>query len=137
MSYQHILVAFDGSTESEVALRVALCIARTSKGRLDILGVEEPAPLVAPTEGSPDGELRAGVAAAVEIARGAGVEAAGHVRAGYPAEVIVRFGVENGCDLVVVGASGAFGRLGHTADKVVDQAASAVLVAREAPAPGS
>lgn len=137
MPYQHIVVAFDGSTESELALRMALSIARTANGRVDILGVDEPAPLFALERKAADGELRAAVGAAVEIARGAGVEAAGHVLAGYPAEVIVRFGGENGCDLVVVGAPAGAGRhLGRTADKVVDQAASAVLVAREATPPG-
>jgi nucleotide-binding universal stress UspA family protein len=130
MAYRNIVVGFDGSPQSERALRAALGIARVARARLWVLGVEEPAPRFAPAADPRrgNGRLRAVIEAAVGLARGAGIDAEGHVSAGYPAEVIVRFGAEQACDLVVVGASEHPG--GRTADKVVDRAASAVLVAR-------
>lgn len=133
MAYRKVVVAVDGSSVSEVALRRAVAIARTSGARLAVLGVEEPVPPFADaaTWGRQNGHVHAVVQAATEAARQAVVSADGEVEVGYPADVIVRYCAEQACDLVVVGANdrGA-GPLGPTADKVVDLVGCAVLVTR-------
>ncbi|MBI3978892.1 MAG: universal stress protein [Chloroflexi bacterium] len=133
MAYQNVVVAVDGSQTGDLALRRALGIARAAGARLVVLGVEEPAPPFAGGSdwGRRNGQLQAAVEAAVGAARQAGVEVEGQVCTGYPAEVIVRYCAEHACDLVVLGANeGGDGPLGRTADKVVDLATCAVLVAR-------
>jgi nucleotide-binding universal stress UspA family protein len=133
MAYRSVLVGVTGSPASEVALRRAVDVARGNGGRLTVLGVQEPEPIFAESR-RPDqrnGRLDAAVQAAVAVARRAGVAAEGHVLAGYPAEVIVRWCVEHGCDLVVLGASDDdAASIGRTADRVADLAPCAVLVAR-------
>lgn len=133
MAYREVVVAVDGSRGSEVALQRAVEIGRAVGARLTVVGVEEPTlPSVEGTQRARlNGRFHAAVEAAVEVARRAGIEAEGQVIDGYPAEVIVRYCAERGCDLVVVGTSDeGTGWLGGTADKVVDLAPCAVLVAR-------
>ena len=45
--YRHILVAFDGSPESELALAHAVSIAQSSRARLSLVTVVAPPPLLA------------------------------------------------------------------------------------------
>jgi nucleotide-binding universal stress UspA family protein len=133
MAYQNVVVAVDGSRASEIALQQALSVSRAAGARLAVVGVEAPAlPFAEGTEWARvNGRLRAAVEAAVGAARQAGVKAEGEVLVGYPAEVIVRYCAERSCDLVVVGTNHQnAGSLGGTADKVVDLATCAVLVAR-------
>lgn len=133
MAFRNVVVAVNGSPASDLALARAMDISRAASARLAVLGVEEPAPIFAQAEawGRRDGQLHAAVEAAVDLARQAGVEAAGLIRAGYPAEVIVVYSVEQRCDLVVIGAGDRGpGAIGRMADKVVDLAPCAVLVVR-------
>lgn len=133
MAYRNVLVAVNGSPSSEAAWRLAVSIVRASGGRLRVVGVEEtPPPFVGEGSDAPRGaRWRALVNTVIETARAAGVDAAGEVLRGYPAEVIVGHGSDCGCDLIVIGTStGHPGALGRTADKVVDLAACGVLVVR-------
>jgi nucleotide-binding universal stress UspA family protein len=131
MVFRHVLVAVNGSPQSEEALRRAASVARTTGARLTVLGVKEAAPIFAAgAHSSIDGIDRA-VNAAVEAARHMGVEAGKQVLNGYPAEAILRWGEEHHCDLIVIGSSDkGVGSVGRTTDKVVDLAPCAVLVAR-------
>jgi nucleotide-binding universal stress UspA family protein len=132
MAYQHIVVAVDGSASSREALERGIELARRGD-ELTILGIEEPWPVHAgaKSRASGNGHLDAIVADAVGHAQQAGVQAHGQVLNGYPAEVLVKFSAEHGCDLVVLGAGPRVSTwLGSTADKVVDRATCAVLVVR-------
>ena len=131
--YRNVLVAIDGSDRSERVLECAVDIARTSGARLVVLAVEEEAPpFAAVVERSrSNGHLHAAVETAVGTARRAGVNAEATIVDGYPAEAIVRNGAELECELIVIGAPAqGEGRLDRTADKVVEQTKSAVLVVR-------
>ena len=131
MSYRHIVIATDGSHAGTRALERALALARIGPAWVTVLGVAEPMPIFArQAEGERQNDLlRQVVDAAVAAAREAGVRARGLVLYGYPAEVVVDYGARHGAELIVVGAE--TGALGRTADKIVDLATCAVLVARE------
>jgi|SRR5579864_1537388 len=132
MIYQRIVVAVNGSPSSGQALQRAIELAAEGH-ELVVLGIEEPTPRHArPRDpASVNGHLEAIVHAAVERARGAGIDAAGEIRHGYPAEQVLRFSDERQCDLVVLGGGDPKSRrLGRTADKVVDLANCAVLIVR-------
>lgn len=134
--FKNILVAYDGSPDSEHALKQAVALARLTNASLTVLSVVEKLPVYAATLGEVDEAVRAAEAhfarlhaSAAEQARASGVTLNTAVRAGEAAQVIVQFADEGGFDLIVVGASGRRG-LGGTADKVADQAAASVLIAR-------
>jgi len=141
--YRTILVPFDGSAGAWQALRTALRLAREASAALTLLSVEERLPHFAAAVGEieEEKELENHYFArvqqeAVALARAHGVEPATAIRAGPAAHVIVRYAEEQGCDLIVIGASGhsgVWGRLlGATTDRVVDHAPCDVLVARAA-----
>jgi nucleotide-binding universal stress UspA family protein len=131
MTYRHVLVAVNGAPPSEVALRRAIGIARTAGARLTVMGVKETAPIFMESVRWQEDGIDDAVEAATAVAQRMGVEAEGQVLTGYPAEAIVRWCEDHGCDLVVIGTSDAeMGSVGRTADKVVDLAPCAVLVAR-------
>jgi nucleotide-binding universal stress UspA family protein len=132
MGYQNIVVAFDGSASSQQALERAVGLAR-GEALLTILGIEEPWPAHrrADPGAEHNGHLRAMVQAGVDRAHAAGVRARGEIRAGYPADVLVRLSEEQGYDLVILGAGDRGGAaLGPTADKVAHLVRCAVLVVR-------
>lgn len=134
--FKNILVAYDGTPDSEQALKQAIALARLANASLTVLSVIEKLPVYAATLGEVDEAVRAAEAhfahlhaAAAEQAHASGVTLNTVVRAGVPAQVIIQFADEGGFDLVIVGASGRRG-LGGNADKVADQAAASVLIAR-------
>jgi nucleotide-binding universal stress UspA family protein len=130
MAYRNVLVALDGRAPSRRALEHGLLLVDRDGGRLTILAVEQPPPEFA-ADVRDDGRVHGAVAAALEAARTAGVAASGLVLEGYPADMIVQFAAERGCDLIVLGGNSHAGTgLGGTADTVVDLAQCGVLVSR-------
>jgi len=134
--YKHILVALDGSLESEQALKQAIALAGLVGASLTGISVIEKLPAYAASVGEVQ-EMKdefegffAGVQDnAAKAAKAGGVDLKTILRAGNAAHTIVHYAAENGVDLIVMGAIGRRG-LGGTADKVTENAACSVLVAR-------
>jgi CBS domain-containing protein/nucleotide-binding universal stress UspA family protein len=134
--YKHILVALDGSPESEQALKQAIALASLAGASLTGISVIEKLPAYAASVGEVQ-EMKnefevffAGVQEnAVKAAKAGEVDMKTIIRAGNAAHTIVHYAEETGVDLIVMGAIGRRG-LGGTADKVTENAACSVLVAR-------
>jgi len=146
--FQHILVAYDGSSQARMALDRAIDMARSSSARLTILTVYQPpvlwsTGLAMPME--PPGEeekeaLDRVLREAVELARDRGVaDVRGELLQDHPAEAILHLSESEHADLVVMGSRGqsATSRLllGSVSDAVLHHARVAVLVVRP-PVPG-
>jgi nucleotide-binding universal stress UspA family protein len=124
-----LLVALDGSPESENALRSALALAGTTPGTRIVL-VQVIAPLI------PELDLRPATATLEHLAHRArlrGIQATARVVTGSnPAERIHQLARATEADLIVVGTRATRGierlALGSVADKVVRGADRAVLV---------
>ena len=134
--YKHILVALDGSLESDQALKQAVALARLAGASLTGISVIEKLPAFAASVGEVE-EMKnefevffAGVQdSALKAAKAGGLDMKTINRAGNAAHTIVHYAEENGVDLIVMGANGRRG-LGGTADKVTENASCSVLVAR-------
>lgn len=140
MPFERILAAVDGSEGSNRAFGKAVELARLTGATLIALAVEGPLPAYAATIGEVDevkrekgsyfGELAAG---AKREAEAAGVEVEVEVRAGHAADLIVRYALERGADLVVVGHKGHLLEdylLGSTADRVAHHAHCPVMIVK-------
>jgi nucleotide-binding universal stress UspA family protein len=140
MLFDSILVAIDGSTASDHALRMAVELAALTGARLTALAVEGPLPAYAATVGEveeakheKDADFGRLAARAQGVAERAGVELHVDVRAGHAAELIVRSARELQVDLVVVGHRGHALRdhlLGSTASRVAEHAECPVMIVR-------
>lgn len=97
--FRRIVVAFDGSTQSEMALDTAIDMSREYAAHLTVLTVFQPPTVLvygpAPVDPPPTEELEQQVRAvlnrATERARARGADVAGEFREGHPAEEILRF----------------------------------------------
>jgi CBS domain-containing protein/nucleotide-binding universal stress UspA family protein len=134
--YKHILVALDGRPESEQALKQAVGIAQFCHANLTSLSIIEHLPAYAALVGEVDEAIQESDQFfhklqdhAVKVAQLSGVALNAITRKGNAAQTIIRFAIENGIDLIVVGAASHRG-LGSTADKVTENAPCSVLVAR-------
>jgi nucleotide-binding universal stress UspA family protein len=134
--FKLILVALDGSPSSQHALPTAIEVAKKFDGQIFVLHVAEHdrGRAAAYSLESPAEATRL-VADAVEIARKAGVKAAGEVRdagAQHAAKFIVAAAAEKGAELIVMGSrglsdvQGVF--LGSVTHKVIQTAGVPVLV---------
>ena len=110
--YQNILVAYDGSSFSDVALHQGLDLARLCKAELHLVGiVATTAYVVTPVTASIDlwGMERKALEEALEGAArdlsGQGLKATTSIREGNPANEIAACADELKADLVVVGHS--------------------------------
>lgn len=140
MPFERILVAIDGRPGGQRALEKAIELAKATGGWLGAIAVEGPLPVYAATVGEVDEVKREKdsffetvVRLASEQAREEGVEMPIELRAGHPAEVIVRHAREGGYDLVVVGYRGhLLGDyvLGSVADRVAHHAPCPVMIVR-------
>ncbi len=140
MPFERIVVAIDGSDSSNRAFSKALELARVTSARLIALAVEGPLPAYAATIGEVEEVQRekdqfftALAAQARSEAQAAGVPVDVEVRPGHPAELIVRFAIEQDADLIVLGHKGHFLRdhlLGSTADRVSEHALCPVMIVR-------
>ena len=131
-----ILIAYDGSPESERALG---WMPRFDGADVTVLGV---VPTLAGSERIADSvdptvkrdEFNAELLEAVEKLKAAGVAARPLERAGNPAQVIIETAEEDGFDLIVLGTRGrnAIERFlfGSTAERVARYAKTPVLLVR-------
>lgn len=146
-----ILVAFDGSDQSERALRTALVIARAMDARLHSVFVIEPGkgiPRVGPLSvrfGGADGGIQAVSRTyrdeslrmekrIADIARDVSVPVRTSTRIGDPREEILDLARTIGVDLIVIGSRGRGGMaellLGSVSSHVVKQSSISTLVVR-------
>jgi len=134
-----MIVAYDGSKQSEKAFKLALDMASRYSARMIVLSVARPPdPPVAV-------ELEAVLESATEyfeghfkcleeLAESAGVEASFQVKAGHPAEQIVHMANEEEADAIVMGHRGESllqrWLLGSVAKRVLSYAHCTVVVVR-------
>ena len=144
--FKHLLIASDGSEESEKALAQGLALAKALSAKIVVATVTEPwttaayATIPSPTLVRTYEKAAAGNAATIldrvrEAAVRAGVECATrHVKDAHAPEGILSTAKEEGCDLIIVGSHGrgALGRilLGSTSLKVLTHSPVPVLVCR-------
>ncbi|MCS6843243.1 MAG: universal stress protein [Caldilineales bacterium] len=152
--YKRILVPLDGSTFAERALPHALEIARATNGELHLLtvvplldnqsmAVVDLYPMYVYRSFTVDqsqemerlqADLRAYLEELCRRAASGGVRAEPVVRSGQPAEEIISYAHEAGCDLIVMSTHGrsGIGRwvYGSVADKVLRGADVPVLLVR-------
>jgi nucleotide-binding universal stress UspA family protein len=134
-----ILVAYDGSCQSQKAFDFGLDMAAKYRAALSVISVARPA------EPAVDVELQAALEHATEYfesrfaemrakAAAAGVEADFEVRVGHPAEQIVHLADERGVDAIVMGHRGESllqkWLLGSVAKRVLSYAHCTVIVVR-------
>jgi nucleotide-binding universal stress UspA family protein len=141
--FQHILVAYDGSTEARLALDRAIDMALSWAARLSIVTVYQ-APIMwstgmmVPTEPPGEGEKRALndlLREAVQLAKDRGVsQVRGELLQDHAAEAIVTFASSEHADLLVMGSRGRSTAprllLGSVSDAVIHHSRTAVLVVR-------
>ncbi|MBK7547740.1 MAG: universal stress protein [Rhodoferax sp.] len=145
--FKHILLATDGSRESEHAARLAVGLARTHGAQLTALYVADPYPYMGIGEVNPMG-LQAYAAAAQQLAAQAHAQVEALCTKDGPAVTlqarlledvaaargIVETAKSGGIDLVVMGSHGRSGiarlMLGSVATKVVAESPVPVLVTR-------
>jgi nucleotide-binding universal stress UspA family protein len=122
-------------------LDAAVSVARRDSAELIGLAIEAHLPHYGATVGEVEEERRFEEQACTQLleeassyAAGRGVAMQADIRAGHPAQEIVRAADDQGADLIVVGHSGhagVWGRfLGGTAEKVSRHAACSVLIVR-------
>jgi nucleotide-binding universal stress UspA family protein len=112
--YQKILVAYDGSSFSGVALRQAASLAQLCKAELHLVGIVATAGIAAMAEGVGGidiwGMEREALAVAIEKAAqeisGQSLKVKTSIREGIPAKEIATCAAELEADIVVVGHSG-------------------------------
>ncbi|ATL29342.1 Universal stress protein UspA-related nucleotide-binding proteins [Streptomyces formicae] len=136
-----MVVAFDDSPGARRALERAVELAHPEDAEVIVVAVEAHLPHYGATVGEVTEELEVEerdchrwLAAAEAYAAEHGITVAGEVRAGHPAQELVRAAEEHEADLIVVGHSGhssVWGRfLGATAEKISRHAPCSVLIVR-------
>jgi nucleotide-binding universal stress UspA family protein len=139
--FERVLVAYDGSDGARRALEAAVALARRDHAKLIGLAIEAHLPHYGATVGEVEEERQfeeqacarwLEEASAYADERGVAMQA--DIRAGHPAQEVVRAAHDQGADLIVVGHrghSGVWGRfVGGTAEKVSRHAACSVLIVR-------
>jgi len=135
-----ILLAIDGSKESELASRTAADLAKSHDSKLHVVYVEPALPMIdqfadpGPERTSPESRrLLDEQVKRIEEAGGTVAEA--HLRLGRPDDQIVRVSEEVGAGLIIIGSRGRGGvrraLMGSVSDSVVRHAHCPVLVVRE------
>lgn len=144
MAFKKILVGYDGSEVSKKALYKAIDLAKLTNGELHIVGVVRPFEFAAVDFILPEeieeyekeeiSKEEKFLREALDIARGQGIDAKTKVLEGEPAEELMDYADNNGCDLIVVGHRGVGGFkrmiLGSTASNLVKYANQSVLVVK-------
>lgn len=139
--YKKILVGYDGSEGSKTALRHALSLAKTLRAEVWALWVRGSLPHYPETVDEIEEEREAAEAFFQKLAEelrafsaAHGIEIHGDNRSGHPAQTILKYAEAGEFDLIVLGHqghSGLWGRfLGHTTDKVSENAHCSVLITR-------
>jgi nucleotide-binding universal stress UspA family protein len=111
--YHRILIAYDGSSGADKALRAAISTAKEDGAELHLLAVEEGLPRYAATADEIDAVKEQKDAYYARLcdraemeAQFAGINMTSHVIPGHPSTVIPEFARELGCDLIVAGFHG-------------------------------
>jgi nucleotide-binding universal stress UspA family protein len=139
--FKKIVVGYDGSEGSKAALLQALSLAKELGSEVSALWIRGKLPHYPETIDEIEeekeatdaffGKLKAEIAAA-STEHSIPIEA--HSESGHPAKTILEYGKRTKCELIVLGHSGHSGiwgnRLGHTAQKVSENAHCSVLIVR-------
>lgn len=139
--FTKILVAYDGSDGSKRALEQAIKLAKVFNASITALWVRGSLPHYPETIDEVEEEREAATAFIQKITRDItefskqyAIEITGETLAGHPAKTIVDYAKQNNVDLIVMGHrghSGLWGNLlGHTTDKVSENAHCSVLIVR-------
>jgi nucleotide-binding universal stress UspA family protein len=139
--FKKILVAYDGSDGSRHALEKAIELAKKFETELLALWVRGSLPHYPETIDEVEEEKEAGdtflqeiTADLVMYSKKNDITIYGDSRSGHPAKTIVEYAVEKDVDLIVLGHRGHSGLwgsfLGHTTDKVSENAQCSVLIVR-------
>jgi len=145
MVFRNILVATDGSKESDKAVDIATELALKLEAKITFLHVVNVPDLGGvPLAGDrPEKVLRSALTEAgkkvlekaIEVAKRKKVSAAEKIGEGYPAITIVKEASRLGADLIVMGSRGTTGVkrvvVGSTAEKVLRWSGIPVLVVKE------
>jgi nucleotide-binding universal stress UspA family protein len=140
--YRKILVGYDSSDGAKLALDHALQLARELNAKVWTLWIRGSLPHYPETVDEVEEEKDAANAFLQRITNDVmayskkyGVDIQAESRSGHPAQTILQFAEEGRFDLIVLGNrghSGLWGRfLGHTADKVSENAHCSVLIVRK------
>jgi nucleotide-binding universal stress UspA family protein len=138
IGWKNILLATDGSKNSDDATRKAIDFAMAYGGRIGIISVVDvPEELYAEAPSLVEklvGKARGYVDKVQFLASAAGVEAETHVREGASHSVIIRLAGDMPADLIVMGSHGRSGikrlLMGSVTEKVIGHAACPVLVVK-------
>jgi CBS-domain-containing membrane protein len=145
--FQRILVAYDGSSGAEAALRMGIDLAKASGAELQTVSVEEHLPRYAATIGEVeaareaiDAHFHALTKHARDLALVAGLDIETQVRQGHEVETVLAVAREGRVDLLVIGDQGhsrILERLvGSTAHSLARLAPCSILLMRDGRAPG-
>jgi nucleotide-binding universal stress UspA family protein len=138
MSYNHILVGYDGSPGAKRALLTAGFLGRKFAASIWVVWIREPLPCY---YANPNGEANAATDFFKDVAEDVGEFSETHqikircekVR-GDPAQELVQRASDGKVDLIIIGNSGQSGlwgsSLGHVADRVSEHAECDVMVVR-------
>ena len=140
--YRKILVGFDNSEGSRVALQHAVALANSMGAKIHALWVKGSLPHYPETiselkeEGDAANLFQQQVDSHVEqLSKESGLAIQSEARTGNPAKIILAVAEEGRFDLIVVGESGHSrlwgGTLGHVADKISEHAKCSVLIVRQ------
>jgi nucleotide-binding universal stress UspA family protein len=140
--YKKILVGFDGSDGAKLALGHAAQLAKELKAELWTLWVRSSLPHYPETVDEVEEEKEAANTFLQRITKDIlayseqyAIDIHGESRSGHAAQTLLSFAEEGKFDLIVLGNrghSGLWGRfLGHTADKVSENAHCSVLIVRK------
>jgi nucleotide-binding universal stress UspA family protein len=144
--YKHLLITTDGSELAQKAVEHGLKLAETLNAKATVITVTEPwdalvaseVIAVLPADAYEENvaisaqKILSGVTSTADaIGRSC---ATAHVKNRFPADGIVEFAAENGCDLIVMASHGRRGLrrllLGSIANEVVTRSAVPVLICR-------
>lgn len=144
MVFKNILVAVDGSKESDKAVEIATELASKIGAKLVFLHVVNVPDLGIPFNGGrPEKTLRGALTEAgnkilekaIEVANRSKVSATRKISEGYPAMTIVKEASTLAADVIIMGSRGTTGveriLVGSTAEKVLRWATVPVLVVKE------
>lgn len=140
--FRKILVGFDNSEGSRVALEQAVSLAKSLGAEVHALWVKGSLPHYPETiselkeEGDAANLFQQQIEAYVSnLSREQSVKVYSEARVGHPAKTLLSVAEEGNYDLIVVGEtghSGMWGRsLGHIADKISEHAKCSVLIVRQ------
>lgn len=139
--FERILVAYDDSPGARQALRTAIGLAKQGGGELVAVAVEAHLPHYGATVGEVDEEraveeqaCQRWLKSATAYAAEQGMELRTEIRAGHPAQELIRAADAHRSNLLVIGHSGhsaVWGRLvGTTAERVGRHAHCSVIIVR-------